>query len=157
MDLEICKTLANELLKLHNLVGWEFEFDNSKHRFGCCHCSEKKISLSRNLVLLNDEAKVKDTILHEIAHALLPSKYHHNFLWKEKCIEIGCAPKRCYDNKDVNVPKGCYVLYCPNCKNEHRQFKHPHEGVACGKCCKDFNNGRYSEKFKLSWRYDNDV
>ena len=67
------RRLALGLMREHRVPGdWLFEFDRSKVRFGRCHYGRKEISLSRHLVELNDEAEVRETILHEIAHALAP-------------------------------------------------------------------------------------
>ena len=51
-----------------------------KKRFGQCDRTTKTISLSKELTRINDISKVKDTILHEIAHAL--TKGGHNREWK---------------------------------------------------------------------------
>lgn len=69
--LEDAKILAELWIEHHNLVGWSFEFDNAQKRFGCCNFNKKRITLSRILTTLNSEAEVEDTILHEIAHALV--------------------------------------------------------------------------------------
>ena len=56
MDLFKAQTLANELMKQHNLIasGWWFSFDNAKRRFGVCNFGLKKIGLSSHLVKLNE-------------------------------------------------------------------------------------------------------
>ena len=71
--------------------GWRFQFDHARRRFGACRYGRKLITLSRPLVLLNPEAEVRDTILHEIAHALCPGD-GHGVRWKQKCREIAPAP-----------------------------------------------------------------
>ena len=76
MNLNDAKTLANELMNQHGLYDWTFMFDDAKLRFGQCRHRSKEISLSRELTELNDVVHVKDTILHEIAHALLPRGTH---------------------------------------------------------------------------------
>ena len=92
MELNDAKKLADELLVKHNLhCFWGFEFDSSKRRFGNCKYKRKIISLSKHLTLLNNIEEVKDVILHEIAHALLPAKEKHNHIWKSKCVEVGCG------------------------------------------------------------------
>ena len=66
--------LAEELMREHRVPReWSFGFDRSKVRFGKCDYRRKRISLSSHLVDLNDEYSVRDTILHEIAHALAPA------------------------------------------------------------------------------------
>ena len=46
------------------------------------------------MMLNSDEATIRDTILHEIAHALTPGQ-HHNDVWRRKATAIGCTGQRC--------------------------------------------------------------
>ena len=95
--------MLEEELGAHGLVtsGWKGELDRARRRFGVCRMSDRVISLSRVLVELNSEDEVRDTILHEIAHALAWERYRencgHDARWKEICVEIGARPERCYD------------------------------------------------------------
>lgn len=150
MNLGKAKNLAIDLMDEHGLLdnNWYFEFDNCKERFGCCNYYKKKISLSKQLTELNTEDKVKDTLLHEIAHALVGIGHGHNKIWKSKAKEIGCSGDRCYD-EDVLTPDGKYNYKCPRCNktiNRHRKIK---AFLACGTCCKTYNKGRYSEAFQF--------
>ncbi len=113
MNLSEAYTLARSLMNQHGLRDWRFEFDSSVSRFGACHYRKKKITLSRRLVYDNTEDEVKDTILHEAAHALSWLRHGrkgcgHGTLWKQVCIEIGARPERCYDSTKVTnttIPK----------------------------------------------------
>ena len=40
---------------------------------------------------------VRDTLLHEVAHAIAGHKAGHGPVWKAVCVEIGAKPKRCVD------------------------------------------------------------
>ena len=62
---------------------------------------------------LNSEEAVKDTILHEIAHALSP-QFGHGPAWRQKCLEIGANPNRCYDDQVV-TPGLKWKGTCPVC------------------------------------------
>jgi predicted SprT family Zn-dependent metalloprotease len=141
MDLFKAQTLANDLMKQHNLIasGWWFSFDNAKRRFGVCNYGLKKIGLSTHLVKLNDESRVRNTILHEIAHALVGRKHGHDAVWRAKAIEIGCDGKRCYSSEEVTKPEARYVGICPN-GHTHRRHKKAKRTISCGKCCKTFNS-----------------
>ena len=102
MRLEYTEKLARKLMKEHNLTDWSFEFDNAVVRFGCCKYSKKLFSLTKELVLINNRKEIKDTILHEIAHALVGSGNGHNWVWKNKALEIGCNGERCCTIERVN-------------------------------------------------------
>lgn len=88
--------LAQDLMHEHGLKRWHFEFDHSTRRAGCCNYREKRISISFELALNGSDADVRDTLLHEIAHALVGKKHNHDAVWKEKAKEIGCSGERCH-------------------------------------------------------------
>ena len=70
MELADAESLALELMRQHGLLPrWKFKFDRAIRRFGCCNEGKRLISLSARLTELNSEYEVRDTILHEIAHA----------------------------------------------------------------------------------------
>jgi hypothetical protein len=88
MDTKKVKKFAIIFLKKHNLKNWSIKFfkpeGELKNALGqCCH-SEKIIKISIN----NTKKTIKDTILHEIAHALTP-KENHNLIWQLKAFRIG--------------------------------------------------------------------
>ncbi len=99
--------LLKEEMGAHGLIdlGWSGKMDDAKKRFGVCRMGLKEISLSRPLVLLNSEEEVRDTILHEIAHALSWEIHKepcgHDERWKEICVRIGARPDRCYDDEVI--------------------------------------------------------
>ena len=127
MQLSDVRSLGNQLMNQHGLIqrGWILQFDNAVRRFGECRYRSRIISLSKPLCSLNDEARVKDTILHEIAHALVGPGHGHNHVWKAKCREIGAKPQRCYSTNDTNTPTLRYVAECEACGKEHQKAKQP--------------------------------
>jgi predicted SprT family Zn-dependent metalloprotease len=154
MNLQDAKNLAIELMDKHGLLDmiWYFEFDNAKRRFGSCNHTYKRITLSKSLVVLNDEARVKNTILHEIAHALVGPKHGHDFVWKRKAWEIGCDGNRCYSSVKVTQPQSKYIAECNGCGHIHKRHKmtrtSKYGSISCGYC----SGSRYNEKFKLVWK-----
>jgi predicted SprT family Zn-dependent metalloprotease len=110
--------------------GWFFDYDHAKRRFGCCSYRKKRISLSKPLTELREESFVRNTILHEIAHAIVGGKNGHNHIWRAKAIEIGCNGERC--SNDVQL-KGKYVGICPNGHTHYRHRKPKHQS-SCAIC-----------------------
>lgn len=156
MLLHDAQNLAFDLMAEHGLVNnelggpeWSFEFDRAVRRFGCCHWATKTISLSRSLVELNDEARVRNTLLHEIAHALAGPRNGHNRQWRSIAVAIGCDGNRLYDGSVVAKPATTVTGHCPNCNRIIK--RHRRGNIACGVCCKRYNGGRYKEAYRIIW------
>jgi predicted SprT family Zn-dependent metalloprotease len=161
MNLAVAERLAKDLIEKHlhtqdSTYRWEFKWAKGKRVFGTCRYGRRKeIRLSKYLTELNDEARVTNTILHEIAHALdfLERGYsNHDYNWIRIAKSIGCDGKRCYSGDEVVKPKSKYVLVCPteSCDTEIPRHRKPkRDDTACAKCCKAYNNGRYSADYKL--------
>jgi len=131
VKLELAKQIAETELLKHGLTDWKFVYDKAVRRFGCCDYRHKEISLSEYLVTLNDETQVRDTILHEVAHALTP-KAGHSLTWIKKALEIGCNGERCYSPKRVTQPAKKYKADCTNCGNTYQVNKDM--GYVCRRC-----------------------
>ena len=144
------RDLALELMGKHGLLekGWKFELDNAKRRFGYCRYAPKIISISKHLAKLNTEDQVKDTILHEIAHALAGPRAGHYSKWRYQAMAIGAKPERCY-NGDVVQPPHKWLGTCPN---GHETKRMKRMKVACAKCCNEFNHGRFSSDYMFEWK-----
>lgn len=87
-------------LRARGLHDWGFYWDRARRRLGACWYQKKCISLSR--YLLGEDGctgrEVRDTILHEIAHALSfthARERGHGAIWKQWCQFLGAAPRRC--------------------------------------------------------------
>ena len=149
MDLMEARELALQLMKEHDLeYRFRFEFDNAKRRFGSCSFSPRIITLSRNLVLLNDQQRVTNTILHEIAHALAGPGNGHNWVWRQIALEIGCNGKRCYSKQDTIVVERTLIAKCPNCNKESGRFRKPSKQYSCGNC----SGSLFNEKYLLDYK-----
>ncbi len=101
----------------HGLADWSFEFDHARRRFGRCDYTHRRITLSKPLTFLNPIEEVRDTVLHEIAHALAPGA-KHGPRWRAVCQKIGARPIRCYTDASVVSPPrkpAAYLLGCPRC------------------------------------------
>lgn len=97
--------LANSLIEKHltlnpradvkNLRGWSFSLNTNKSRLGVCRYREKSIELSIYHVESGSDAAVANTILHEVAHAMVGPGYGHSWMWKSVARMIGCSGERC--------------------------------------------------------------
>jgi predicted SprT family Zn-dependent metalloprotease len=114
MELNAIAKLARLLLNGHGLRDWTCGFDSARRRCGRCRYRRKLITLSRHYVRLNSLEEITDTILHEIAHALVGSHEGHGPLWQAKCREIGAVPQHCSSEDVVMPPREC-VATCGGC------------------------------------------
>lgn len=135
MQLSELTILAEQLLQQHGLDDWTFTYNKNKRRLGVCRQHLKRIELSQFYVERNPEPHIMDTLLHEIAHAIVGVEHGHNQIWKEKCIELGCAPKSC--DGSANMPEGRWQATCPTCSRHFAQHRRPkrfrrHYCLACG-------------------------
>jgi len=126
MDFDDAANLARTLIAEHKLRGWVFVYNRGKRVLGMCDYTRKRIMLSVYFVAHNDEAAVRDTVLHEIAHALAGQKAGHGPKWKAVCRRIGAAPERL--DREAVMPKGHWVAVCPGCGASHRRFRRPKLG-----------------------------
>ena len=84
---------------------------------------------------------MRDTILHEIAHAIAGVRNGHNHVWKSVCRRIGADPKRL--DRTATVPPAPFEIFCPLCDTVvARRYRRVNESVlgrmGCGRC------GRFS-------------
>ena len=132
MNLEDARLLAHELMREHGLAGWRFELDRAKQRAGVCRHRERVIGLSGPITRLHDEPEVRDTILHEIAHALAGPRAGHGPAWAAVARSIGCSAQRCVSDDAPRVP-GDWVGVCAR---GHRVERHrrPVRVLLCTQC-----------------------
>lgn len=132
MDLRAALALGRELLDHHGLQDWVIQLDRAKTRAGVCRPRTRTISLSGHLTRLHPEAEVRDTILHEIAHALVGARHGHDAVWRAKALEIGCSGERC---SSVDAPRldGPWAGVCPSGHVVTRHRMPTHVGL-CGRC-----------------------
>lgn len=109
-------------MTVHRLQDWRFGFNRRKQSLGLCVYSRRTIELSLPFVELNPHEAIRDTILHEIAHALVGPRHGHDRVWKRKCLEIGAIPQRC---GDANMPPGRWKTRCGQCGKDYHRYRRP--------------------------------
>ncbi|MEX1015899.1 MAG: SprT-like domain-containing protein [Phycisphaeraceae bacterium] len=129
MNLHEAERLALALMHQHDLPaqGWRFRWSAGKRQLGVAQIRHRRdrytgkstpiktIRLSRHLVQLNSDAEVRDTILHEIAHALAGLEHGHDAHWQAVCRRIGATPQR-LAGEAVVTPPARYQVVCGDCR-----------------------------------------
>ena len=147
MNISEALNLAAELVRDHGLDGWSVTFDHAKTRAGVCRPGRREIGLSIPLTRLHTDAEVRDTILHEIAHALVGVSHHHDAVWQATAREIGCTGQRCVSPASARV-EGPWVGICPV---GHRITRHrrPMRVASCSEC----RPGRFDARCVFAWTH----
>lgn len=137
MELATAHDLATRLLAHHGLSGWHVEFDGAKRRAGQCRFADRVISLSAGLTRLHSDEEVRDTVLHEIAHALAGPGAGHGPVWRATARRIGCTGERCVSAESPRLP-GTWLGTCPAGHTEERH-RRPERVLACRRCSPTFS------------------
>ena len=140
--------LAKDLMQQHGLIGWRFGWNSKRSSFGTCKYRPKVIELSKLLTPLRPKDEVINTILHEIAHALVGIGHHHDEVWRRKFVSLGGDGKRCssLDNVDKSQIGGNnWVAICVN-GHVHVKFRQPTRTASCGQC-----SSRFDKRYILTY------
>jgi predicted SprT family Zn-dependent metalloprotease len=138
---------AESLLKEYGLYqqGWRFGFNERRNAYGLCVFRTRRIELSHRLYLLMSAEAVEDTLLHELAHALVGSGHGHDKVWKAACLRVGARPERCSAlSTSLDGPAAVaahlaaakYTLTCPTCQAGHAIHRKPKNNYLCSTCLK---------------------
>lgn len=132
MELVGAMRLARKLMDEHGLHEWRLLGDDAKRRAGACRYGTRTISLSRPLTHLHDETEVRETVLHEIAHALAGPAAGHGPQWQSIATAIGSTGARCVD-ADAPRLEGDWRGRCP-AGHEADRHRRPTRVLLCTRC-----------------------
>ena len=135
--------LARELLAAYGLTGWSFRLNRSKVNLGLCRYGPRTVELSSPFVEHNPEEVVRDTLLHEVAHALVGAGHGHDAAWKAMCLRVGARPERL--SFEAAMPEGRWRATCGGCGLVHHRHRRPKRMVGWW-CCRCG-----PERGRLSW------
>jgi SprT protein len=123
--------------------GWKFFFDHAPLRAGRCNRFEKLITLSGPVIMYWPMDEIRDTILHEIAHALTLDA--HGPAWKAMCRRIGARPEVYYPEE--LRPPSKFVGTCPNGHTVFRQQQPRSVQQSCASCSPEWD-----KRYPITWK-----
>jgi len=147
--ISLAQNLLNDYTELKH---WSVSTNKRKRAFGVCNYTHQKIELSEFLIPHMTDEAIKDTIIHEIAHALTRG-HNHDYVWRRKCIELGGNGhrvggdekyKNASESRQIIEKSAKYTLTCPVCGDSHGQHRKSKRSSSCGKCSRYYN-----EKYKF--------
>lgn len=163
MDLNEARTLTLEKMDENGLLpDWSFGWSRSVRYAGMTRPLRydenrrivpfKRLELSKPITEINDREQVLDTIYHEIAHAIVGGKHHHDRVWKAKARELGAVPTPAGLGHGYVAPLSKYVAR-HLCGAEFKRNRLPQDRRYCNRCAPKFG---YGEESVLIWeRRDN--
>jgi len=150
-------------------LGWRIGFNNRKGSAGICKSRGrrnalgdielygKKIELSMHFLKQNLEegkgTEWEEVIRHELAHAVdteMRGTSDHSRTWKAVAHAMLSNGRRTFSSNELKDEKlSKYTLVCGSCGTKKASHKKKKRISACGKCCREHNGGKYTEKFAL--------
>jgi len=83
---------------------WILTFNNRKRSFGVCDYTNREIQISKFLLPDMTEDNVRETLMHEIAHAYRP-RCGHNSKWRAFYVGIGGNGNRLSPANEAQIQK----------------------------------------------------
>lgn len=163
MNLNEIERNARALMTAHGVGSLAFEFDRGKKRIGATHFVRTngvvlpiKITLSRYFAELLQAEEIRETILHEIAHAKAGYGAGHGPVWKREAKALGIPANAC---KAASArPEYSVKPHCATCDRVLDSGMHrlPLKLYACAKCRTTLTwqkNGRTLDLHEMPVRY----
>ncbi len=118
---EYAQKIWRKKQKEFDLYNWEIKKDHAKTRLGQCNHTKKIVSISSYFMRGKscNYNKVKNTLLHEIAHCLTPGQ-KHNLIWKKTAIKIGCDGKI---TSTMDIPARNWLVFCKKCNRKKEYYR----------------------------------
>jgi len=138
--MDMAERLVEEKLNTRVKDGWfwEVKFNNTKRIIAQCVTKKREIRLSKPFMERMKRVNVKNTILHEIAHAI---DFHqrgysaHDYRWKKIASTLGAHPRASAKLSPEEQPYFKYDAICPNHGKLPSGFqRRPKREYLCAKC-----------------------
>jgi predicted SprT family Zn-dependent metalloprotease len=108
------RDMARNLLSTHGLSdqGWSFKFNTNATRVGVCRFRYKSIEVSSKFLAQMDEARLRNVLTHEIAHALVGPGRGHGPVWVRMHKSLGGDGQRCQQGITLTTDQYLYRIVC---------------------------------------------
>ena len=96
---------------------------------------------------------LREILKHEMIHLWLHVQGKpcgHTAEFRQKAHEVGQPKTR--HGIDLPRPRTGWLYTCGQCGRETLRRRRTSRAMACGICCRQFNRGKYDERFKLKGR-----
>jgi hypothetical protein len=143
-ELQEVRATADALITRYLDASWSFAFDNAKRRAGLCDYRAKRISVSRYLAARYDDETNRQTLLHEVAHALAGPTAAHGPSWKRTARALGYVGGTTHQGETA-TELAPWVGVCPAGHVAYRHRK-PMRATSCVKCAP-----RFDERYLFDW------
>jgi hypothetical protein len=134
--------------------GWTFRWNNGVTMLGQAvhHYAKgtRRLELSRKIMAVSDEATVRDTILHEIAHINAGLQHGHDRIWKLEAIRLGASPMRVANaatTPNIRAEAAPWRGVCPNGHEGGKFWRKPRVQRSCAKC----SPGRFNAAYLITY------
>jgi predicted SprT family Zn-dependent metalloprotease len=122
----------------HGLTAWKIIWTRAKRTHGRCNYTARTLEFSSVAFAHIGEAEVRDTILHEIAHALAGHAAAHGYRWQTICRQIGGSGMQYVSKEAAAALPTTWEGRCPKGHVGIQSYRAPLRVKACTKC----SNGR---------------
>jgi predicted SprT family Zn-dependent metalloprotease len=155
MDLKAAQDLAESLMQEHldNPEDWTFEWETTVTQHGATYYRQCKIKLSRLTTEMEIEETVRDTMLHEIAHANVWDRGEergHSAAWKREAKRLGAVPRPegSGTTVDIRAERAPWVGPCDmGHEGRVRYWRKPRVRRSCEVC----HPGRFSPAYLITY------
>ncbi len=121
---------------------------------GRAFLAQDRIEMNPRLVDFGAE-QVHNTLLHELAHLVAWRRTRergHGVAWRTACADLGIPNESVTHDLPLSprrTQRKRFRLKCPHCEYSFDRVRKPTSKIACGICCKKYNQNRYSEKYLM--------
>lgn len=143
-DLERVRAWAESLIVVHLDASWTFGFDNAKRRAGQCDYRRKRLTVSRYLAARHGDDENHQTLLHEVAHAIVGPEAAHGPRWRLAARELGYVGGVTHHGETA-TELAPWVGLCPAGHVAYR-YRRPSRATSCATCAP-----RFDERFVFRW------